>query len=170
MVISEILILSEKILVQFSYLGVFFLSLISTSTIFLPLPLYAISFVVGSLGLNPFLVGISAGFGSALGELTGYFIGAGSRHVIEEKRKIPKIFAKMEKLFKKFGFLTITIAALLPFPFDIIGITAGVSNYDLKKFFIATLIGKTIKNLILAFSGYFAGTILIHYIEALIKS
>ncbi|MEM5801845.1 MAG: VTT domain-containing protein [Candidatus Aenigmatarchaeota archaeon] len=170
MVIFEILTWAHQFLIEFSYFGVFLLSLISTSTIFLPLPLYAITFVVTSLGLNPFIVGFASGLGSAIGELTGYFLGAGGRHVVEEKKKLPKWFRWLEKHFHRFGFLTILITALLPFPFDVVGILAGASNYNLKKFFLATFIGKTIKTILIAFSGYFGGTILIHYIEALIKS
>jgi membrane protein DedA with SNARE-associated domain len=126
--------------------------------------------VIAGLGLNPFIVGISAGLGSAIGELTGYFLGAGGRHIVEKKWKRSKRAKWLEKKFNEYGFLTILVAALLPFPFDIIGILSGMSNYNLKKFFIATFIGKSLKTLFIAYSGYFAGTILIPYIEVLMSS
>lgn len=154
----EIIPSLANLIYQYSYFGIFLLSLISTSTIFLPLPLYAIEFVVSGLGLNPILVGIFAGLGSTIGEITGYLAGLGGRSIAETKKIKSKFLLKFTKFFDKSGFIVILIAALLPFPFDVIGILAGASRYDIKKFFIATLIGKTIKNLLIAYSGAFIGT------------
>jgi len=139
---------------NFSYLGIFLASLISTSTIFLPAPIYLIIFASPSFGLNPIAVSIVSGLGAALGELSGYFIGLGGREIIQEKRKKSRIVRKFTKYFGKFGFLVIVITAAIPFPFDVIGILAGVSRYDVKKFLIATFIGKTIKSLLIVYAGY----------------
>lgn len=145
---------SEELITSFSYLGIFLVSFIGTSTIFIPFPIYVIIFFAAGVGLNPLIVGVVAGFGSATGELTGYLIGAGGRQVAEVKRKVPKFVKFFTKLFEKFGFLVISITSFLPFPFDFIGILSGMSNYDIKKFFIAVLIGKALKCLIIAYSGY----------------
>lgn len=110
------------------------------------------------MGLNPILVGIVSGLGSGFGELTGYLVGAGSRSLMEEK-KVKKRWRKIEKLFKalfnSYGFLVIVIAAFLPFPFDFVGVLSGVGKYDIKKFILATSIGKVSKCLIIAYAGYF---------------
>jgi membrane protein YqaA with SNARE-associated domain len=157
MVLGETFVLwSKTLIVQFSYFAVFAVSAIGTSTIFIPFPSYfvIIAFAVG-MGLNPLAVGIIAGLGSTIGEITGYLVGLGSEKVIEEKeKKLPKFIKFFINYFKKFGFPIIVITALLPFPFDIVGIMAGMSDYDIKKFFIATLIGKTIKTLIIAYGIY----------------
>ncbi len=168
MVIAEFITWAQNLIVEFSYLAVFIVSLISTSTIFLPLPIYLMIFFAAGLGLNPFLVGISAGVGSAIGELTGYFIGAGSRRVliIRRHKEKSKFVKKFTEFFKKYGFATIVVTSFLPFPFDIIGILSGVSNYDMKKFLIATIIGKTAKTLLIAYAGYYA----IPYLELIIES
>jgi len=148
---------SRFFLVNFSYLGVFIISLIGTSTIFLPFPSYIIIALAAGLGLNPFLVGVAAGLGSAFGELTGYFIGVGGEKVIEKKtKKEPRLVKKFMQLFRRYGFPIIVVTAAIPFPFDAIGIVCGAINYDVKKFLIATAIGKIIKCLLVAYAGLFA--------------
>ena len=157
MVLEAIIAWAQQFVAQFSYLGVFLLSIASTSTIFFPLPLYAVEFLIAGLGLNPLLLGISAGIGSGIGELTGYFVGVGGRQVLGPKihRELKKWMA-FKELFKKYGFFVIILTALLPFPFDIIGILSGVGNYDIKKFLLATIIGKTIKTTAIAYAGFIA--------------
>lgn len=127
-------------------------------------------FFAAGLGLNPFIVGVVAGIGSAVGELTGYLIGLGGRQVIEIKRMdkmIGKSVKFFTKLFKKHGFWVIIITGAIPFPFDIIGILSGMGRYDIKKFFIATSIGKTIKTLLIAYAGYLAIPFLQFYLTSL---
>jgi membrane protein DedA with SNARE-associated domain len=158
-------LLAKELIIQFSYIAIFFVSMISTSTIFIPFPIYIIIFFAAGLGLNPLLVGITAGIGSAFGELTGYLIGIGGDKVIEEKRrKEPRFIKFFTKLFKEFGFPIIFITAIIPFPFDVIGILAGMSEYDIKKFLVATSLGKIIKCLLIAYAGYIG----IPYIERIV--
>jgi membrane protein DedA with SNARE-associated domain len=134
------------------YIGVFLVSVISTSTIFLPMPLYLIIFASSSLGMNPVLVAFFSGLGMAIGELTGYFIGLGGNLLMIKKHK--KGIEKFEKFFKKYGFIAISLAAFLPFPFDIVGISAGIGRYDIKRFLLATFLGKFLKALIFALAGF----------------
>lgn len=157
---------SKELIINFSYLAVFGLSIIGTSTIFIPFPIYVIIFFAAGLGLNPLIVGVVAGLGSATGELTGYLIGIGGRHVIEEKKeKTPKMVRFFTKLFKRFGFLVIAVTSFLPFPFDFIGILSGVSNYDIKKFYIAVTLGKIAKCVLIAYAGYIS----VPFIEQMIE-
>jgi len=149
---------------NFSYLGIFAISAIGTSTIFLPFPSYVIIVLAAGIGLNPFLVGVSAGLGSAVGELTGYFIGVGGEKVIEKYEKEPKFVKKFVKLFKRYGFSIIVVTAAMPFPFDAIGIFCGAINYNIKKFLVAVAIGKTIKCLLIAYAGYFAMSYIVNII------
>jgi len=165
MIEDTFIIWSKFFMHNFSYLGIFIISMIGTSTIFLPFPSYLIIALAAGIGLNPFLVGISAGLGSAVGELTGYFIGVGGEKIIEkERKKEPKFIKKFVQLFKRFGFPIIVITAAIPFPFDAIGIVCGMLNYNIKKFLIATSIGKIIKCLLIAYAGSFAISYIVHII------
>jgi membrane protein YqaA with SNARE-associated domain len=171
MIFGEAFILWAKhLIIQFSYLAIFFVGMVSTSTILIPFPIFAVIFFAAGLGLNPLAVGIFSGLGMATGELTGYLVGIGSRSVIEKKKKvIPKIVKFFTDLFQKkyeikinkrnisieYAFWVLLFTSAIPFPFfDIIGIVSGVSNYDIKKFYVAVAIGKIIKCLIIAYSGY----------------
>jgi membrane protein YqaA with SNARE-associated domain len=171
MVFGEAFILwAQQLIIHFSYLAIFLIGVISTSTIFIPFPIYAVIFFASGLGLNPLAVGIISGLGMAAGELTGYLIGIGSRSVIEkEEKRVPKFMKFFTELFKrkyeiKINRKTITIdcafwvllfTSAIPFPFfDVMGILSGVSNYNIKKFYIAVAIGKIMKGLMIAYSGY----------------
>jgi len=140
------------LLKSFGYFGIFLISLASASTIFLPAPLYLIIVLSSTYGMNPLLVALFSGLGMSLGELTSYFIGLGGNKLLEKKYK--KSIKKFERFFKKYGFAAISVAAFLPFLFDIVGISAGVGRYEIKKFLVATFIGKFFKALLLALLGF----------------
>jgi membrane protein YqaA with SNARE-associated domain len=142
------------VLASYGYIGIFLISLIGSSTIIFPIPSAAFVFATGAI-LNPFLIGLVSGIGSAIGESTGYALGLGGRKVI--KRKWKKTFEKTEKLFQKYGgFFVILLFAGTPLPDDITGVVAGILRYPLKKFFVACLIGKVILHMILAYAGLYS--------------
>jgi len=148
-------------LASYGYVGIFLISLIGSSTIILPLPSAAFVFAAGVI-LNPFLVGILAGIGSAIGEFTGYALGLSGRKIMRKKWK--KEIAKVEHLFQRYGgFLVILFFAVTPLPDDVTGIIAGILKYPIKKYFIASLIGKIILHLILAYGGFYGLKWVLHY-------
>jgi len=140
------------LLKSFGYFGIFLVSLISASTIFLPLPLYLIIVAASAIGMNPFLVALSSAIGMAVGELTSYFIGLGGNKLLEKRHK--KGMKNFERFFKKYGFVAIVITAFIPFPFDIVGISAGLGRYEIKKFLLAVFVGRFFKAILLALLGY----------------
>jgi membrane-associated protein len=165
MVLESFITWSYQLIVNFSYVAVFAISVLSSSTIFLPFPVYLVIFFASGLGLNPAIVGILAGLGSAIGEISGYLVGLGGMYIAKEegvekavkkKRLFSKFVKKFESLFERFGFWIIILTAFLPFPFDVIGMLSGATKYDMKKFLIATSIGKIAKCLLIAYAGYFA--------------
>ena len=141
---------------KFGYLGIFLASLIGSASILLPLPASLITFTFGAI-LNPLIVGIVAGTGSAIGELTSYFVGAaGGKIVKKKKHDNKKLFMNIKKRFsRKPGFLLIVLFAVTPFVFDIMGIFCGIIRYDIKKFFLGTLIGKILLNIAIAYAGFY---------------
>jgi membrane protein YqaA with SNARE-associated domain len=158
---------ARRLILSFGYVAVFFVSIVGTSTLFVPFPVDAVvSFAVPGLGLHPLVVGLAAGLGSTVGELTGYVVGMGSREVLIKERKVPWILTLRRKrrwwgwvkfisrLFERYGFTVAVIAAAIPFPFDVIGILAGFGRYDVKKFLLATAVGKCAKTLLIAYLGW----------------
>lgn len=135
------------------YLGIFLVSLIGSASIILPVPFIIVVFSAGAF-LNPFLVGLSAGAGAAIGELSGYGAGYGAQTLAT---KYKKWFSLAERWFQKHGgFLVIFIFAATPLPFDVVGLMSGAMKYPIKKFFIATLLGKIVANLIVAYAGFYS--------------
>jgi len=133
------------------YAGVFLVMFFSSATIILPVPGLAGVFVAGVF-LNPLLVGIVGGVGSALGELSGYCAGLGGKVIVERKRK--KMYKFVKGWMRRNGFLTIFISAALPNPFfDIAGLAAGALDYPLWKFLLACGTGKVLKCVALAYLG-----------------
>jgi uncharacterized membrane protein YdjX (TVP38/TMEM64 family) len=144
---------SEQVISSFGYLGVFVVSVVSTATIFLPVPGFLFILAVSPF-LNPFLLGVVAGAGMAIGELTGYLIGRGGNKALKKGDK--KWLRHGEDWFKKGrGFLFIVIFAATPLPDDITGIVGGVFKYDWRRFLLASFIGKTIMNILLALAGFY---------------
>lgn len=137
---------------QYSYLGIFLISLLGSMSLFVPIPYTIVIFTLGGLpGFEPLWIAIAAGLGSAVGEFSGYLIGVGGRKAIGQKYRKKMDF--LMKLFKKFGPIAIFIFALTPLPDDLLFIPLGVMRYSLIRAFIPALIGKFFSNLIIAYSG-----------------
>jgi membrane protein YqaA with SNARE-associated domain len=131
------------------YSGIWIVSLLSSATIILPAPSLALVFAMGS-ALPPLLVGLAAGAGEALGELTGYAAGFGGRAVVEDQ----KLYRRLEKWMLRRGGITILVLSIIPNPFfDLAGIAAGTLRYPLWRFVLLCWLGKTIKTTLVAWAG-----------------
>jgi len=150
---SQFIVWAQGMVQTTGYLGVFIVCLVGSASIILPVPAFIVIFIAGGF-LNPFLVALCAGLGCAIGELTGYGLGIGGRELIA--RKYSELLIKTKNWIEKRGaFLMIIIFALTPLPDDLIGILCGMINYDIKRFFIASFIGKFILSLAIALAGYY---------------
>jgi uncharacterized membrane protein YdjX (TVP38/TMEM64 family) len=144
-------LLRDKIknLEALGYPGIFLISLLSSATIILPVPGIAFTGAMGML-FNPFWVAIFAGLGSALGEFSGYLAGLSGQRVVENAKWATRIDGWM----KKYGDVIILILAFIPNPlFDMAGISAGILKMPAWRFFLWTLLGKILKQLMFAYGG-----------------
>ncbi|UCC60069.1 MAG: DedA family protein [Dehalococcoidia bacterium] len=155
---ATIFVLRDQVsnLESYGYLGVFLIALITTATIILPVPGIVFIATLSTVpGYNPVLIGLAAGAGSALGELTGYTAGFSGQLVFENN----KYYKQLEKWMRKSGSIVILILSFVPNPiFDIAGATAGVLRYPVWKFLIACFAGKTLRYIMVAAFGWFVGT------------
>lgn len=143
-------------LAVYGYPGIFLLSFMAYATVFLPAPGIAVVMAMGAI-FHPIGVGIAAGAGAALGELTGYLAGFSGQAVIENA----EIYGKLTGWMKKNGSLTILLLSAVPNPFfDIAGAAAGALKMPLVKFIFWCWIGETIKMLFFAFSGAYSISLL----------
>ena len=151
----------QFLLETFGYLGLFVINLVAAATIILPLPAFFFVFAAGAI-LNPWLVGLFSAAGAAIGELTSYGLGYGSGKVIETKYEKQMKYA--EKLLENNStFFVIILFAATPLPYDVIGILMGAAQYDIRKFILATFIGKLIMMTLLAWAGFFGWNTILGY-------
>ena len=67
---------------------------------------------------------------------------------------------------EKYGDITILVLAFIPNPlFDLAGIIAGILKMPVWKFLIYCIIGKVLKMMIFAYSGYWV----INFLDGLFK-
>jgi uncharacterized membrane protein YdjX (TVP38/TMEM64 family) len=117
---------------RYGFLGIFITMLLGSATVVLPMPGLALVYVAGSIW-NPLLVGLVASIGDAMGEATGYLAGYAGQGLVENTA-----------IYRHFPF------------FDLVGVAAGASRFPAKWFFLATWIGKTIKDVTVALAGYYS--------------
>ena len=134
---------------HYGYPGVFLIALLANATVLLPAPGVAVIFAMGSI-FHPLGVGIVAGIGGALGELSGYLAGFSGQAVVERM----DIYERIRPWVEKYGMFAILILAAVPNPFfDLAGVAAGITKLPLKSFLFACWIGQTIKMSAFAYAG-----------------
>lgn len=154
-----------NLLSQYGLLGIFIGELVANATILFPMPFDAVVLLAGAappvlgLGRNLFsiiLIGLFAGLGSALGECTAYVMGAtGFDSISRLSKKNFKILWQFRDRISSSGPIVIFLAALVPFPFDVVGLAAGMMKYDFILFFSAAFAGKTVRCILIALAGYY---------------
>ena len=118
-------------------------------TVLLPAPGIAVVFAMGGV-FNPIGVGLAAGAGGALGELSGYLAGFSGQAVIERA----DIYDRMVQWMQRNGDWTILLLAAMPNPFfDITGIAAGALKMPVWRFLFWCWLGVTTKMTIFAYLG-----------------
>ncbi len=134
---------------NYGYLGVFLLTLLPSATVVFPSPTLAVSWIAGGF-LSPPLVGLAAGAGATLGELTGYLAGYGGSALASRSRS----YERIRKAVNRYGWLAIALLAFIPNPlFDFGGIAAGTARMPLWRFLLACFVGKTLRFALIAYLG-----------------
>ncbi len=148
---------------SWGYAGVFLINLVGSASILLLSPAAASVFGGGALlddllGVPAFVwVGLIAGLGEAIGEFSGYAAGYGGGIVFENRPEYKRIHRWMERR----GTLSMFLLSVFPNPlFDLAGVAAGAVRMPIRRFFLAVLGGKIIKDLYLAAIGGLGATIL----------
>lgn len=139
-------------LLQFEYFGVFLVSFIGAVSIIVPIPYTFVILWLGMKGtMNPLLLAIAGGIGSAIGEFSGYALGYYGRTIISKKRQRKMNY--MVRVLNRYGPVVIFLFALTPLPDDLLFIPLGIMRYTFIKAFIPCFLGKLLMCGILAFGG-----------------
>ena len=135
----------------YGYPAIFLVSLLGNLSVIFPAPSYLVVFAAGGSGtLDPIAVGVIAGLGATLGELTGYLAGASGKGVVENR----PLYQRIRRAVEKWGVGIIFMLGLIPnFFFDIGGMVAGATRMSIWRFILAAWLGKSIRLTIVAMTG-----------------
>jgi membrane protein DedA with SNARE-associated domain len=137
---------------EFGYPGIFLIALLANATVLLPAPGVAVVYAMGAI-FNPFGVGLAAGTGGAIGELSGYLAGFSGQGVIERT----DMYERIKPWVDKYGGWAILVLSAIPNPFfDAAGIAAGIAKMPLPTFLFFTWIGQMIKMTLFALAGKYS--------------
>ena len=145
----------------FGYPGIFIIALLANATVLLPAPGVAIIYAMGAI-FNPFGVGLAAGTGGAIGELSGYLAGFSGQAVIERT----DVYDRIKPWVKKYGGWAIMVLSAIPNPFfDVAGIAAGLAKMPVQTFLVFTWIGQLIKMTLFALAGKYSIQLFTNFIR-----
>jgi membrane protein DedA with SNARE-associated domain len=145
----------------FGYPGIFLIALLANATILLPAPGVAVIYAMGAI-FNPLGVGLAAGTGGTIGELSGYLAGFSGQAVVERM----DIYNRVKPWVDKYGGWAIMVLSAIPNPFfDLAGIAAGIAKMPLRIFLVFTFFGQLIKMTLFAVLGHYSVALLADFIK-----
>jgi membrane protein DedA with SNARE-associated domain len=138
---------------RWGYVGCFVINILATGTFVLPGFGIVFTFTLGGV-LNPAIVGAVAGIGEAIGATGAYFTGYGGKGLLKDRNN--RFYTRCTDLIERHGskavFLFACIITPIYYPFSVL---LGMLRFGWLRFFLATWAGRTVKNMILAYLGYF---------------
>ena len=145
----------------FGYPGIFLIALLANATILLPAPGVALIYAMGAI-FNPLAVGLAAGLGGTVGEISGYLAGFSGQAVVERT----DIYNRIKPWVDRYGGWAILVLSAIPNPFfDVAGIAAGIARMPLPTFLLFTGIGQLIKMTLFALAGHYSISLLSTFFE-----
>lgn len=139
------------------YPGTFIVSFLGNATVLFPFPYIAVPFILGGLTdgavfiFDPWVIGIVAGFGAMLGEMTSYIIGYGGGSLINENQR--NKFKMFIESHPKATPIVLWFLAATPIPDDVLIIPLGAARYPWWKVAVPQFIGKSMFLMGIAWAG-----------------
>jgi membrane protein YqaA with SNARE-associated domain len=142
----------------YAYWSAFLVAGLSNSTIIFPFPYTAYLVLLGNVGFNPYMLGVVAGLGAAIGEVTAYFTGRFGRVLLNEKTKKNVEFLR-ELMAQKHWRVALFLFLLgaTPIPDDVFLIPLGLLKYPFWRAVWPMALGKVILTYVFAATGSAAG-------------
>lgn len=129
------------------YPAIFLVALLGNATVILPVP-SILAVCSGGVALTPVLVGLVAGVGMALGEITGYLAGFSGSNLARNS----SVYRRVQPWMHRRGWIAVLAFGMIPNPFfDIVGLAAGATRMPMWKFIAAAWVGKTVMATVTAY-------------------
>lgn len=130
------------------YIGVFAISIFGNFTVIFPLPYLAMLLFIairpGFTLLDGLILGLMAGFGSAIGETSAWLLGRSQTEALEDTATGQHIMKVRKQVERGYGGLLIFLYAATPLPDDVLLIALGATKYPLWKAIVACFFGKVV--------------------------
>ncbi|MFC1728245.1 YqaA family protein [Nanoarchaeota archaeon] len=104
--------------------------------------------------------------GSVLGGLGGYGIGFAVERTVLERFFSHKKIAKVHKLFEKYEAWAVFIGGFTPLPYKLFTIGAGLFYVNIKKFVLASALGRALRFFLVAILIMVYGETMVSFIES----
>jgi uncharacterized membrane protein YdjX (TVP38/TMEM64 family) len=101
----------------------------------------------------PIAVGLVAGFAESIGEMTGYGAGMGGSPMLKDRA----VYQRIRRWIEKRPFQTVFLMTFTPpILFDVAGLAAGAARVPIRVFYPALLVGKILRDTMVATAGYYS--------------
>lgn len=140
-IIEALLQWGKDVFLPLGDIGLFIVAFAESSVFPIPPDILLIPLVIFNPALAPYYAAISS-IGSVSGGIAGYFIGLKGGRPLATRLFSEKRVRRVERYFEKYGAWAVLIAGFSPIPYKIFTIASGIVKLDLKKFIIASAIGR----------------------------
>ncbi len=122
-------------------IGLFIVAFLESSIFPIPPDILLIALSLANTQLALYYATIAT-IGSVLGGVAGYYLGLKGGRRVARKVFPERMVDKADNYFKEYGAWAVLVAAFSPIPYKVFTIAAGVFKVDLKRFVIASVIGR----------------------------
>lgn len=143
-------IVHNTFFIKYGLIGLFFNGMFSS---FIPIPTEVTTSALLLGDINPTYIFLVLNISSIIGGFIAYYIGYNVK-LLRKLRKAPdkKYEHKSLSMMNKYGWaVVIFFSPWLPIIGDVASIIAGTQRYDIKKYTLAMVAGKTIKSIAIVF-------------------
>jgi membrane protein YqaA with SNARE-associated domain len=133
------MLIAGSLLQEAGLAGVFLASMFSHLTI-VGRDMFVPTFLALAPRYHPLLLGLAAGLGGAIGEVSTYYWGLGIKDALKGAEKDDTL----PKWVEKYGLLAVLIVSATPLPDTPIVLLAGSARLPLRKLLVVEASGKTL--------------------------
>ncbi len=141
-IVEEVLNWSKDIFLPLGETGLFIVAFLESSVFPIPPDILLIPLVLFNPSIGLYYAAVST-LGSVLGGIAGYYIGLKGGRPLALKLFSKNKIERVESYFEKYGAWAVLIAGFSPIPYKIFTIASGIVRLDVKRFIIASAIGRS---------------------------
>lgn len=122
----------------FGYPGIFVFALFGPASLLVP---------IMAPHMNVWVLAVVTALGMAINDTVSWWIGTYGHTIIPHSQKVEKL----EQTLRKRGSPALFVFALIPFPYDLIGLISGYLGFTFRGFIIPTFLGRLLRFILLGF-------------------